>query len=35
MDKWTILTSSRPLRIAASATTIVVAAAISDTRWKW
>ena len=35
MDRWTILTSSRLLRIAFSATTLVVAATIAGAGWMW
>jgi hypothetical protein len=35
MDKWTILISSRLVRITSSATTLVVAATIAGAGWKW
>ncbi len=35
MNKWTVLTSSRIVRITASASTLVAVAAIVGAGWKW
>ena len=35
MDKWTILTNSKTVRVAASATTLVAVATIAGAGWKW
>lgn len=35
MDKWTILSSSTIVRIAATSTTLVAVAAIVGAGWKW
>ena len=35
MDKWTILSNSKVVRIAASATTISAIAFVAGAGWKW
>jgi hypothetical protein len=35
MDKWTILASSKAVRVTASATTLVAVATIVGAGWKW
>ncbi len=35
MNKWTVLSSSRIVRITASASTLVAVAAIVGAGWKW
>jgi len=35
MDKWTIFTNSKTVRIAASASTVVAVATIAGAGWKW
>jgi len=35
MDKWTILSNSKTVRVAASATTLVAVATIAGAGWKW
>jgi hypothetical protein len=35
MDKWTVIASSKVVRVAASATTLVAVATIAGAGWKW
>jgi len=35
MDKWTIFSNSKVVRVAASASTLVAVAAIAGAGWKW
>lgn len=35
MDKWTILSNSKVVRISASAATLVAVAATVGAGWKW
>jgi|GEM_PF-1112467 len=35
MDKWTILSNSKVVRVSASATTLVAVATIAGAGWKW
>jgi hypothetical protein len=35
MDKWTVFSSSKIVRITASASTLVAVAAIVGAGWKW
>jgi hypothetical protein len=35
MDKWTIISNSKVVRISASATTLVAVATIAGAGWKW
>ena len=35
MDKWTILSNSKVVRVAASSTTLIAVAAIAGAGWKW
>jgi hypothetical protein len=35
MDKWTILSNSKVVRVAASASTLIAVAAVAGAGWKW
>ena len=35
MDKWTVFSNSKVVRITASATTLVAIAAVVGAGWKW
>ncbi len=35
MDKWTIFSNSKVVRIAVSASTVVAVATIAGAGWKW
>ena len=35
MDKWTIFSNSKVVRIAASSSTLIAVAAIAGAGWKW